>query len=187
MTAKELADLLDGREYGSEITDSEAKAAVESGLVVVFGASDDLIEFRGAINDEFYCYEGGIIHLDKNGVYPKSIESDICEECALFKTELNKKKTITALWCEEAGYPWSYRTEIPHETFDILEDGERYCRGIVFNIEELKVQEKYSAEEKNRYFNILRGVVASSYLGATDKKGIIDFITYLEEDKLCSI
>jgi hypothetical protein len=37
MTAKQLADLLDGREYGSEITEAEAKEAAESGLVVVFG------------------------------------------------------------------------------------------------------------------------------------------------------
>ena len=42
MTAKELAELLNGREYGNEITSDEEKLAKESGLVVVFGYSDDM-------------------------------------------------------------------------------------------------------------------------------------------------
>ena len=33
---------------------------------------------------------------------------------------------------------WCYKTDIPHETFMIYDDGEPYCRGIVFSIEDLK-------------------------------------------------
>ena len=36
---------------------------------------------------------------------------------------------------------WTYRTDIPHETFMIYEDGEPYCRGIVFNIDDVKQPE----------------------------------------------
>jgi hypothetical protein len=40
MTAKELAALLNGRKYLEEITAAEERQAKESGLLVVFGASD---------------------------------------------------------------------------------------------------------------------------------------------------
>lgn len=183
MTAKELANLLNGREYGKEITKEEIKIAEESGLVIVFGASDDLMEFLGAICDEVGCYSGEVIHLDENGVYPKFIESDVCENCDFFKAELAKKKSITATWCGGDGYLWTYCTDIPHETFDILEDGEKYCWGIVLNIEDLKPSEKYPEEDKSRCFNIMRGIVVSSYLRAMDKEKLINFITYLEEGK----
>lgn len=68
MTPKELAERLNGREYGSEITLEEMHIAKEFGLVVVFGASDDLMEFRGAIDDEGGCFGGGTVYFDQNGV-----------------------------------------------------------------------------------------------------------------------
>jgi hypothetical protein len=58
-TKEALARRLNGREYGTEITSDEEAAARKCGLVVAFGAPDDLIEFRGAFNDERDCYEGG--------------------------------------------------------------------------------------------------------------------------------
>ncbi len=50
---------------------------------------------------------------------------------------------ITAIWdgdTDENGQliTWTYKTDIPHETYMIYEDGEPYCRGIVFSIENLK-------------------------------------------------
>jgi hypothetical protein len=41
--------------------------------------------------------------------------------------------TIKALWDTE-GYSWVYETEMPHASFDIMEDGETYCRGIVVEL-----------------------------------------------------
>ena len=52
MTAKELAEMLTGREYGMEITRGEAQRAADAGLVVVYGYSDDNVEFAGAIDGE---------------------------------------------------------------------------------------------------------------------------------------
>lgn len=54
-----FAELLDGREYLSEITKDEEQQAKELGFVVVFGQSDGLMELRGAIYDEACCYGGG--------------------------------------------------------------------------------------------------------------------------------
>ena len=44
---------------------------------------------------------------------------------------------IKALWCKEDDITWTYKTDIPHETFMIYEDDEAYCRGIVFLINDL--------------------------------------------------
>ena len=127
MTKKELANRLDGRTYGDSFKDV-AEEAKESGFVIVCGASDDLIEFEGAIYDEGGCYEGGRVYFDKDGVDQDGNE---------------RANWIDARWCDgtnKDGLPacWTYDTEIPHETFDVWEDGEVYCVGIVFSIEDLK-------------------------------------------------
>ena len=135
MNAKELAAKLNGREYLQEITRGEAELAKASGLVVVYGASDDLIEFRGAIRDEGDCYDGGTVLFDAKGVLPSWDSASECEESAQEYFERKAKaRTIEALFAKEPGYTWIYKTDIPHETFEIVEDGEPYCRGIVFNI-----------------------------------------------------
>lgn len=136
MTAKELAQALDGREISCEIDELYEKRACESGLVVVFGYSDDNAEFRGAIDDEVGCFEGGTIRLTKEGV----IQEPDCgeEDCKYFKECTKGAKTIEAVWDDnEVGAAWSYKTDIPHGTFNIYEDGELFCVGIVFSVEDL--------------------------------------------------
>ena len=135
MDAKELAAKLNGREYCREITDEEVRQAKEAGLVVVFGASDDLIEFRGAIRDEGDCYDGREVLIDAKGVLPSWDSASESEESAQEYFERKPKaRMIKALFAKEGSYTWTYCTVIPHETFEIVEDGEPYCRGIVFNI-----------------------------------------------------
>ena len=56
ITAKELAEKLNGRAYGDSFDDVKQEAK-ESGLVIVYGASDDLMEFDGAIYDEVASME----------------------------------------------------------------------------------------------------------------------------------
>lgn len=124
MTAKELAQKLNGREYRQEITTNEEKAAKASNLVVVFGYSDDNTEFRGAIDDEVGCYDGGTFYVSRSGFVYQDAGSD--------------RARIDALWCEsEVKAAWSYKTNIPHETFNIYEAGELFCVGIVFSVEDL--------------------------------------------------
>lgn len=136
MNSKELAELINGREIGKEITSAEATAAKASGLVVVYGASDDLMEFDGAISDEIGCYDGGTAYLTSGGLLKNECEND---ECPHFKKAKAKAATIDALWCADDGdIAWTYKTAIPHETFDIFEDGALYCRGIVFALTAVK-------------------------------------------------
>ena len=132
LTAKTLAAQLNGREYGNEITKEEEIAAKENWLVVVFGYSDDNAEFRGVINDEVGCFNGGDFLLDSEGLL------EVCDEdCVHYQRAVEKAKKITANWDSE-WYSWTYSTDIEHETFEILEDGEKFCRGIVFEIADLK-------------------------------------------------
>ena len=77
MTLKEFAKMLDGREYGGEITKEEEALAKELGFVVVFGYSDDNAELRGAIDDEIGCFDGGVLEHDD---LPGGIYADWCPE-----------------------------------------------------------------------------------------------------------
>ena len=132
MDIKDFAKLINGKEYGyQQFTDKEIETAKENGFVIVYGASDDLMEFEGAIQDEGGCFDGGEVFFNRDGVYQG----------------YNKEKYpywINAVWCggekDEDGQEitWTYETEIPHETFMIYEDGEPYCRGIVFSINDAR-------------------------------------------------
>ena len=133
MTKEEFASGINGREYGHELTESEEQRAKESGLVVVFGASDDLMEFRGAVNDEGGCFDGGMVTFDGKGT---SDDGGV------------HKNAIRAVWCgcdedskDDNGHTivWTYRTDIPHAAFMVYEDGHPYCRGIVFSVEDIEL------------------------------------------------
>lgn len=126
---KEIAEKLNGIAYGENISDIEAEAK-EHGIVIVMGASDDLMEFSGAIEDEggLAYGKGGKVYFDRSGVPQDDAKRD---------------NVIEAIWCnshDENGVPetWSYKTEIPHEKFKVFEDEELYCIGIVFSIEDIQ-------------------------------------------------
>ena len=58
-----LADHLNHRQYREELDDNLEKFAKDYNLVVAFGISDDLIEFRGAFEEEFGASEE--LYFDK--------------------------------------------------------------------------------------------------------------------------
>lgn len=137
-TTKEVfAAWITGREYGDETTATEKVIAEENGLVVMFGYSDDNVELCGAIDDEVSARDGTTISFLNGEILTSKCED---ENCPYFK-ELEKSphiKKVEALWCKEGEYSWTFKTDIPHATFEILEDGEKFCRGIVFNIDSIK-------------------------------------------------
>lgn len=141
MTAQELAALLTGREYGKEITADEEELAKAAGLVVLFGASDDLAEVRGATNDERGAYDGTTLKVSTSGeLLADWDEIDHDNEAEVTAWVLAKQagvRTIEALWAKEGDYSWTFTTDIPHATFEIVEDGGPYCRGIVFALADI--------------------------------------------------
>lgn len=142
MTKEELAQALTGREIGNEMTPTEESAAKESGLVVIFGASDDLCELRGAIEDELGAYKEALV-LIKDGKLLPEIEDDDIATLKKYGAlgpilRIHDSATkISARWHDEGNPCWSYDTKAPHATFDILEDGEKYCVGIVLDLKEI--------------------------------------------------
>lgn len=140
MTKEQLAEKLNGRAIGKELNRDEAADAKKEGLVIVFGYSDDNVEFRGAIRDEVGCYDKRKYTLDKEGVLPdweyneEKTKEDAADYFRRFKPSL---PTITAFFGADPNISWTFKTDIPHATFDIMEDGDVFCRGIVFSIEGL--------------------------------------------------
>lgn len=126
---KEIAEKLNGIAYGENISDIEAEAK-EHGIVIVMGASDDLVEFSGAIEDE-----GGVAYAKGGNVY---------FDCSgVSQDDTKRENVIEAIWCDafdENGIPatWTYKSEIPHEKFEVFDEEGIYCIGIVFSIDDLK-------------------------------------------------
>lgn len=132
ITKEDLAKILNNRQYREEINNKEEMLAKENNLVVVFGASDDLIEFRGAFYEEFGAYTGADFYFNKEMtlVYDEN-------EIDFFKVLKYKLPNhIRADWSFD-DYSWFISANFPCSYFDVLEDDEKYCRGLIFSLDDL--------------------------------------------------
>ncbi len=135
MQKHELANLLNGREYRHEMTEVEAKQAKEDGLVVIYGYSDDNVELRGAWNDEIGAWDGTTFKINKEGPIKNDCDDD---RCPYFKQLLKEAHFyIDAKW-DIGEYSWFIESNYPFSPFEIMEDGENYCRGIVIDIKDFQ-------------------------------------------------
>lgn len=137
-TRETIAGALSGIEYDRDfhtIVSSLAREAKASGLLIIYGASDDLMEFEGAFTDEVSVYGGGTIHLDRKGALDRD-QCDTDEGIADYTIRKRTALTIEAVWAE-GEICWQYRTEIPHVTFDVMEGGDVFCRGLVIDVNDL--------------------------------------------------
>lgn len=136
MNKEEIAGMLDGCEYSdidAKVRQVEA-AAKASGLLIVYGESDDLLELRGALSGEYGCYDGGTFCITAAGIVEP--QESICERCSLYKSSVENAHQLIVKWCD-GDFPWSYEIDVPYATFEIHEDGDKYCQGIVFEQEAL--------------------------------------------------
>jgi hypothetical protein len=131
MDIKDFAAKLDGSEYREEGSRELFAQMHGFGFVAVFGASDDLMEFRGGIDAEAGA---GTVAIGGKGLLTS--DCDEGEECPYFKKLAASAPKITAHFDRE-GFTFVYETTIPHATFVVNEDGEPYCRGIVFDLANL--------------------------------------------------
>ena len=125
MNKQQFAEQLNGREYPFALTEAERAEAKASRLLVIYGASDDLMEFDGAWREEADVYNGDDVYFNAQG--------DFLDGSGLL---------VTAVWCEEMpdgrDPSWHYRTKLPHTQFEIMEDGQLYCVGIVIDLNKLE-------------------------------------------------
>lgn len=54
------------------LTREQKETLRKNNWVIVYGASDDLIEFEGAVEDEIDAWDGASISIDKNGIVEDS-------------------------------------------------------------------------------------------------------------------
>ena len=145
MLVPQLAAKLNGCDYREGPSKELIKYAKDNKLVIVFGYSDDGIEFRGALHDEFGA--PGLVHLDHRDFIKSDCDN---EDCPYFKRLLGDSITIESFWDKKPNRIWSYKTMIPHAVFTMKEDGEDIAEGIVFSMGSLsnthyfKVTEKYA-------------------------------------------
>jgi len=136
MNAQTLADTLNGTEYPLRLDISLIKSALEAGLVIVHGGSDDLVLFEGAICEELGAWNGKQILINKTGVLGSRDDLDTDEQIEQWLADKKSSKLIEALWAQ-GDYSWHYRTNIPHIAFDVVEGDDKYCKGMIIRTEDL--------------------------------------------------
>ena len=137
MTKEELAARLNGREYREEITRDECREAKGSRLLVAYGASDDLLELSGAVDDEVGAYNGTVVELTAAGriIITRDDHDELVRDGwappeAAF--------TLRAEWCPaDLEASWRVTANVPFASFDIMEDGDLFCRGCVIDLRAL--------------------------------------------------
>ena len=147
ITLKEFAAMLHGRDCQPNLTPDELLLAKQRGFVVVYGDSDDRVEFVGAIRQEGHTdpfakdRPAGVLALSADGKLLNE-ESDLYAEYVR-----ENRNVINVFYCSKDGINWVFETEIPHETFltydggydeeySDLDDG--FARCMVFEASALK-------------------------------------------------
>lgn len=132
---KEWAGLLEGRNYREEITLTEAEELKKDGIVVIFGASDDLCELNGAITDEIDCWDKTkYVYVKEKEVFLKI--DYYSENDELIEINLKDRPFIDIKFGEDG---WKYKIpEIQQAEFNILDEGKQYCKGILFYKDEFE-------------------------------------------------
>ena len=147
MRKEHLAARLHGRKRGEEMSKEEESEAMGYGLLVCYAYSDDNLEFRGLIDDEFGACEGGkvFIHKNKKGEL-KAISEETLDEITTLLEEHDIPFTLPVAQIEAVWEPegkkqaWDIITAIPHVDFHIMDedDGTLWCVGIVMEEEDIR-------------------------------------------------
>lgn len=156
-TIQELADLLTGTEYMSEL-ENDASIDVEElckkmNWVIFFPYSDDNIEMRGAMYGEFEAWEGLTLKRVKKGeLYPYKVDEENGEilyrkakEETFVKTDKNAIEPDTTIihaeWspvnclAEEETPSWRLScTGANYATFEVRENGDLFAEAIIVDL-----------------------------------------------------
>jgi hypothetical protein len=143
MTVKEWAEKISGIEYPANELQKLSKEMAADGVIAAYGDSDDLMEFRGAIDDEIGAFDGVEARLFRRADgTAELLNVDMVEKNQIHEfnsTQIAQMSVVKAAWYpKELEASWLIETEIPHEKFDIMEDGKLFCRGAVFHIDDVR-------------------------------------------------
>lgn len=139
MTHEEFAALLNSREYMQEITDEESDLARQLDLLVVFGYSDDCVEFRGVIDDECGVYKFGIDGVGRAArIIPLEIdyqEVELLEKFNVLKAVKDKQSNCITIEPFHTSDGWIFHTNASaYSTFTVMEEGQVFGKGLVIDM-----------------------------------------------------
>jgi hypothetical protein len=128
ISAEELAKQLNGFDVNDSFTKGVVNLAKNSNLVIVSAIGDDTIIFSGSLKDEFDLLHGGQIFMAKEG-----------GEYIPYKKQSQDKsrKVIEVFWDKHSIFKWKFLTLIKHVTYDLKKDGKSFCKGIIFNLNDV--------------------------------------------------
>lgn len=133
-TLETFAKELDGREYGDEIKDIECEHAADANLLVVFGYSDDSVEFRGAFADGAGASsrERKTYFTRKGLLQPHDQRDCECPFCG-YAAAVAAAMSVTSSRDKNG---WHFATDLSHAKFRVMKDGEQFCEGLVIQLPE---------------------------------------------------
>lgn len=128
MNIHNYSKMLGIRLKGNEVPYDIIKLAKANNYLIFFGHSDNTIEICSCRYYEFDAYKSTTLYITHNCVYHENeVHPTAAYPVHARFTEQSRKSTVM----------WSFTTDIPHETFNIMENGELYCRGIVIDLNNL--------------------------------------------------
>ena len=147
ITLKEFAAMIHGRDCQPNLTTDELLLAEQKGFVVVYGDSDDRVEFVGAIRAEGYT--NPLLKDNPAGVLVLSEDGELLDEDSDLYTEYHRenRNVINVFYCTKDGFNWVFESDIPHETFLTYDGGyneeyadfdDGFARCMVFELSALK-------------------------------------------------
>lgn len=131
---------LNGFEYPAYEIEGFQNEMEKDGVIAIYGMSDDLLEFSGVINDEFGAWNGFSGRLTKDlNVFDEKYKS----EGEAPQDRIEELPFVRAVWSPEDSQgnifaSWKIETDLPHGEFEIFEDGELFCVGVIVDTEDIK-------------------------------------------------
>jgi len=118
--------LIDGIDYRADLPVEAIELCKKSGIYIIYGASDDLLEVDGLHREEFGAYDG----FDSADVEYEPDGGNIN-----FVVKALKDNFVVAVWCPNPEVSWAMECtpckEADTESFEMIEDGEVFCQGLI--------------------------------------------------------
>jgi hypothetical protein len=135
VTKEEMAARLNGMDALDRVSTANRRDAANSNLIImqVWNDGNEVVEFSGAAYGRRGTYKGLKVYFFGSTPIHPDFDKCSCKCCAY--SERTAVSGSVDLLIGKGGYAWSFKTNMPHATFDVTDEGgAKYCRGIVFEV-----------------------------------------------------
>lgn len=149
MTTQQLAELLNNRQYSNEIDTEEIQLAKDHNYLVVFGHSDDCVELRGILYEEYTVDTTILIGKKGERMFVETDTSDLegfddfdgvykhFKELGCIQVSDCSVEPTNYITSEYGMNGWEFTTDLPHSTFQIYDEDDLHGNGLVIDLTEL--------------------------------------------------